>query len=252
MLDFVKDWVRPRPPRSSRSRSAPPAALDRETLARAYLRGHGLEIGALHQPLVVPAAARVQYVDRLPVAELRRHYPELRDWPLVEPDILDDGETLSKVTEESQDFVIANHFLEHCEDAIGTLRNLRRVLRTAGILYLAVPDKRFTFDRDRPVTPLGHLYADHLLGPAASRRQHLEEWVWLVNKAQDQAEAEQQLEYLESIRYSIHFHVWTPPAWLEFILAMQREQGWDLEAFVQHGPEMITILKRAADAACPA
>jgi SAM-dependent methyltransferase len=248
MINSLRKWVRPRPSRRDQPRSS--TCLNRESLAWAFLSGQGLEIGALHQPLKVPPAVRVRYVDRLPVAELRRHYPELRDWELVEPDILDDGETLRTVTAESQDFVIANHFLEHCEDPIGTLKNLHRVLRPAGVLYLAVPDARQTFDRDRPLTPLGHLYADHLQGPGYSRRQHLEEWVWLVNKAASQAEAQQQIDYLEGIRYSIHFHVWTPATWLEFMLAMHKDLHLSLEAFVQHGHEMITVLRKGPDARC--
>ena len=43
----------------------------REAVAGIFLRGDGIEIGALHQPLRMPAAARVKYVDRMP-KRLRR------------------------------------------------------------------------------------------------------------------------------------------------------------------------------------
>ena len=115
--------------------------LDRARLASVYLRGSGLEIGALHHPLPVPRSACVSYVDRMTVAELRKQYPDLPSNELVEPDLIDNGETLSKVPAVSQDFVIANHFLEHCQDPIGTLENFFRVLKLGGILYLTVPDK---------------------------------------------------------------------------------------------------------------
>ena len=36
-----------------------------------WLHGEGIEIGALHNPLEVPAGARVTYVDHLPVERLR-------------------------------------------------------------------------------------------------------------------------------------------------------------------------------------
>ena len=126
--------------------------LDRCFLANRYLEGRGLEIGALHHPLPVPRSVQVRYVDRLSVADLRSHYPELASLPLVPLDLIDDGETLTMVPDGSQDFVIANHFLEHCEDPIKTLGTFFRVLRPGGILYLAVPEKHHTFDRDRPVT----------------------------------------------------------------------------------------------------
>jgi hypothetical protein len=127
--------------------------LNHEYIAHNFLHGQGIEIGALHNPLRLPPAAKVQYVDRMSVAQLRQHYPELAALELVEADILDDGERLGCVPDMSQDFVIANHFLEHCENPLLALHNLLRVLKVEGVLYLTVPDKRYTFDSSRPVTP---------------------------------------------------------------------------------------------------
>jgi hypothetical protein len=88
----------------------------RTRIANGYLSGEGIEIGALHNPLPMPRSARVRYVDRLPVSELRAHYPELEHEPLVQVDILDDGERLATIADSSLDFVVANHFLEHTQD----------------------------------------------------------------------------------------------------------------------------------------
>src|SRR5262245_50309382 len=93
--------------------------LDRETIANLYLSGEGIEIGALHNPLPLPPSARVRYVDRMDLAELRKQYPELGSKKLVPVDIVDEGERLGRVPDASQQFVIANHFLEHCQDPIG-------------------------------------------------------------------------------------------------------------------------------------
>ncbi len=216
----------------------------REWIARAYLRGRGLEVGALHNPLTVPPWARVTYVDRMPVPELRRQYPELAKLNLVEVDVVDDGQRLGTVADGSQDFVIANHFLEHCADPIGTLKNFLRVLRPGGVLYLAVPDKRYTFDRDRPVTPLEHLRKDHEAGPDWSRRQHFEEWARLVDKVAEPAEAERHVERLLAMDYSIHYHVWTQAEFLEFLAGMKRALMFEVELFVKHGHEMIFILRK--------
>src|SRR4051812_27370540 len=82
--------------------------LGRVDVARAYLRGRGLEIGALHRPLRLPAAARVTYVDRLSEAELRKQYPELSRHTLVPVGVIDEAEMLASVPDASQDFVVAN------------------------------------------------------------------------------------------------------------------------------------------------
>jgi SAM-dependent methyltransferase len=221
-------------------------ALDREKLAFAYLRGDGIEIGALHNPLSVPTAAKVSYVDRLPVATLLEHYPDLAHLKVVEPDIVDDGERLSKVAGESQDFVIANHFLEHCQDPIGAMANFFRVLRVDGILYLALPDKRYTFDVDRPVTPLAHLIRDHEEGPAWSRYQHFEEYIRQVAKITGESAIKEHTESLMQQDYSIHFHVWTQAEVLEFLLALRRKFCYEIEVFFKNGQEMVSILRKVA------
>jgi predicted SAM-dependent methyltransferase len=215
----------------------------RKVLADAYLRGAGIEVGALHRPLKVPPTAHVKYVDRMCVADLRRHYAELAHEPLVDTDIIDDGERLTTLGDRTQDFVIANHFLEHCQNPIQTLQNHIRVLKSGGVLYLAVPDKRFTFDIDRPCTTNEHIVRDFLDGPAWSKRQHFEEWTRLVNK-RDGAEAEQEVAHLLDIDYSIHFHVWNATQLMEFVVGAQRFVQFELELFLRNGFENLLIFRK--------
>jgi len=226
------------------TREAPRPKLDREMIAQTYLTGLGIEIGALHNPLKLPPAATARYVDRLPVSELREQYPELAEQELVNVDILADGERLESIADSTQDFVIANHFVEHCQDPIGALLNMLRVLKPTGILYLALPDKRCCFDSDRPVTSLEHVLRDHTEGPEWSRRGHFEEWARLVNKVED---VDTEIERLMSIDYSIHYHVWTPLEMLELILALRKLTAFEIELFFEHdGVEVIFILRKPA------
>ena len=144
-------------------------SLTRENIADLYLQGQGIEIGALHHPLTVPEDVKVLYVDRMSVVDLRKQYPELNDLPLIEADILANGEDLETIADNTQDFVIANHFIGHCQDTIGTIQNMLRVLKPGGILYSAIPDKRASFDVDRDITSLDHIWRDHIEGPAGSK-----------------------------------------------------------------------------------
>jgi predicted SAM-dependent methyltransferase len=215
----------------------------RRELAKLYLAGEGIEIGALHQPLVVPPGAAVRYVDRHDVDDLRRHYPELEQLDLVTVDIVTDGEKLAGIEDESQDFVIANHFIEHTQDPISTIESHLRVLRPGGILYVAVPDKRHTFDIDRDVTPLGHLIRDRQDGPSWSRDQHYLEWARHVDKASD---PEAHARELESADYSIHFHVWTPDAFVELLdhARTVEELPFETVELVPNGFEFIAVMRR--------
>jgi SAM-dependent methyltransferase len=217
----------------------------RRRLAVQHLAGSGLEIGALHMPLKVPARASVRYVDRFDVPELRAHYPELADFDLMRPDLIEDGETLARVSDASVDFVIANHMIEHCEDPIGTLASHLRVLRPGGTLYMAVPDRRFTFDRDRNTTPLEHLVRDHADGTAWSRRAHYEEWAQFIEGVASSDVATRAAQ-LQAQHYSIHFHVFTPATFLELLVHGRTALGLPLEveALERNGHEFIVILRR--------
>ena len=129
--------------------------------------------------------------------------------------MIDNGEYLSTIRDISQDFVIANHFFEHCQDPIGALETFTRVLRPGGTLYMAVPDMRSSFDRDRALTPLSHFVVDYDQGPQASRAEHFREWVTLVEPhfgryySSDNDIATRVSELMKQ-DYSIHFHTFTP------------------------------------------
>jgi SAM-dependent methyltransferase len=225
----------------------------RSLIAQSFLRGHGIEIGALHDPLAVPAGIRVRYVDRLDKAGLYEHYPELRPLDLVEVDVIDNGEMLNKIETGSQDFVIANHFIEHCGDPIRTLKTFARVLVEGGVVYMAIPDQRFTFDKDRARTPIAHLIEDHRRGPERSKLQHYREWVTLVEPhfgrcwEGEESIAARMKELLDQ-NYSIHFHVWQPEDFAAFVEHCIKHEDLPFEVLFagefNDNHEMIYILRR--------
>jgi SAM-dependent methyltransferase len=218
----------------------------RVRLAKRYLHGDGLEIGALHLPLPMPRGAGVRYVDRMDEHALVAEYPELEGHDLVHVDVVDDGERLTSVPDASVDFVVANHFLEHTEDPIGTLEQHTRVLRPGGVLYLANPDPRATFDERRPLTSVEHLARDHRDGPQGSRDAHYEEWVRLVELAPE-AEVPARAAALRDAGYSIHFHVWTPAVFAELVHHCAADEGIPLalEALVPVRHEFIAVLRKS-------
>lgn len=222
--------------------------LDREAVAAHYVKGTGIEIGALHNPLKVPAGTTVHYVDRMPVAELRKQYPELASYDLVEPDIIDNGEKLTTVGEATQDFVIANHFIEHCENPIDTLMNFVRVLKKDGILFMCVPDKRYTFDNERPVTPFEHLVRDYTEGPGWSRAGHFREWVRYVEHVTKASEAEARVRQLIDTNYSIHYHVWSQAEMMDLVSKLKDmfHLPLDVELLLKSNGEIVLILSKTA------
>jgi SAM-dependent methyltransferase len=220
-----------------------PSSSKRFRLAR-WLRGDGIELGALHQPLPISNGARVRYVDRMDADGLRAHYPELGALDLVPISHVGSAEDLGAIENGSLDFVIACHVLEHLEDPTRGLREIYRVLRDGGIFYCALPEPRVTFDRDRCLTSVEHLLDEHARG-SANRREHFVDWVDNVERHQDwwaveRPEFEARVERLMKMDYSIHYHVWRPDTFLEYVHALGRRDKLEFEvlAFAPCEPEV--------------
>ncbi len=88
---------------------------------------------------------------------------------------------LTMVHDESYDFVLSSHCLEHLADPLGGLAEWMRVLRPAGVLALVVPHKGATFDHRRPVTSLQHLQDDRDRRTGEDDQTHLDEVLRLTD-----------------------------------------------------------------------
>jgi predicted SAM-dependent methyltransferase len=230
----------------------PVPKLDRQYLADIYIKGGGIEIGALHHPLPIKnKKAVVKYVDRMDEKDLRRQYPELKDEFMVTVDYIADGELLESIEDESQDFVIANHFIEHCQNTILTLKNMLRVLKPGGIVFFAVPDKRYTFDKPRPVTPLSHIIQDYEKGPAHGKEQHFYEWAKVFGPDKNEETIAADVKTLIAMDYSIHFHVWEKKDMDELLVYLMKVLQFDFEIELSFRPkdtnENVYILKKTAN-----
>ena len=220
----------------------------RERLA-VRLRGEGLEIGALAHPIRLdPTRARARYVDCLDLQGLRKNYPELKEERIVTPDHVIPGERLKGIPRGSQDFVVASHVLEHLEDPLGALAGWHRHLRPGGLLYLAVPDKRFTRDRERPRTTLAHLVRDHRDGGAGSRVDHVKAFGQAHLGLETEEELRGFLKRVNDIDYKVHFHVWIPDDVQEILQHMGKKMNlpWKLEEMVETDHEVILLARKAA------
>jgi SAM-dependent methyltransferase len=216
----------------------------REDAALRYLRGDGIEIGALDFPLRVPRGARVRYVDYLPERELRETFGSTlaAGRPLVVPDVVDDGSRLDTFASSSQDFVVANHVLEHVEDPIGAIQRQLRVLRAGGVLFLTLPDARTSFDAPRPRTTVEHLLRDHREGADASRREHYEECARLIEgHRHDTVDA--RVREMEAEQLRPHFHVWEPATFADFLGAL--ELPFSLELLQASVGEFLVVLRKS-------
>ncbi|VVB88186.1 Methyltransferase domain protein [uncultured archaeon] len=222
----------------------------RQTIAQKYLKGEGIEIGALNNPLKLPHSVKVKYLDKYPFEKLKIHDPNFKTQECVNVDIFDDGEKLESLKDSSVDFVIANHFIEHCENPIKAFENMIRVIKSSGILFLSIPDKRFIFDRDRPITSMEHIIKDYNEGPQYSKRLHYEEWVKYLGTSANLSgvhydDVSEEVDHLMKIDYSIHYHVWTQKEFLEYILLLKKMfNTFELELFIKNNTEVVVVIRK--------
>ena len=185
------------------------SSMDMREFAASRLTGKGLEIGAGASPFPVPLNCNVIYGDRLSYDDLlKEEYPGQEATDFVVPDLCTDLDTLTGVEDESLDFIIACHVIEHVRNPIGAIENSWRKLRHDGNLVLVIPDMERTFDRSRERTSLEHLIDDYRSPDVNRDLPHYEEFYKLAFPTPEHKYAEVvQKKFAE--QYSIHFHTWT-------------------------------------------
>ena len=112
------------------------------------------------------------------------------------------------------------------------------------MLYLAVPDKRFTFDKDRPVTLISHLQQDHDNGPACPGCSILTNGYVSSIRFHEENAVQERLKALMDKDYSIHFHVWTQLDFLEFLLSLRDRLRYDIETTFKQASEFVIVLRK--------
>jgi len=131
--------------------------------------GLGLEVGPSHDPIAPKRAGfKVHVVDHMSREQLRQKYagePVNLD-NVEEVDFVWHGEPYAQLTgrAKSYDWIIASHVIEHTPDLVAFLENCDAILKDTGVLVLVVPDKRYCFDRFRPITGLARIVDAHVAG----------------------------------------------------------------------------------------
>jgi len=211
-----------------------------------YINGEGIKIGALHNPLWVKSNVKVKYVDIKETTILKKTYPELKGKKLTKVDIVDDGEKLNTIKNNSLDFIICNHMLEHCQNPLGTIRNHLKKIKKGGYLYYTVPNKNHTFNIKRKLTTFDHLKKDDLEESKHSQKEHLTDWIKFVEKLKNKKKIIEILKYLVKINYNIHYHVWDEHTFLKFTTSLQSylNQAIKIVHFIENDKELVAILKK--------
>lgn len=197
----------------------PPAGVtsrQMREIAGSQLAGIGLELGALASPFPVPLHCNVLYGDTFNYQQIVANYQDEPIDEIVIPMVITELETLTGIADESLDFIIASHVIEHTRDPIGAIITAHKKLRPGGKLLLVVPDKQRTFDRDRELTTLEHLIEDYRSPSHERDKAHHIEY-FEVEFSKPPPEAKAGWRHTWETRYPIHYHTWIYESFAEML-----------------------------------
>ncbi len=212
----------------------------RDTATR-WCRGLGVEIGAFKSP--IPGIQPI-YVDKFTnyanEPTHAQYFGEATELPFAS---------------ESLDYVASSHVLEHTANPVKALNEWHRVLKPGGVVYMVVPDKRFTFDLPRETTSATHMIEDFLNGVDDTDPTHIEDFVYGINWSEfspndspeegkakrDELAASYKWATAHQNIINIHFHVFTEQSLLDLINAVNESPSvphcWTIEKTATRFPE---------------
>lgn len=199
---------------------APVSPTAHREQAYQLLTGRGLEIGALHEPAQVSAHCEMEYCDANSRADLLAMFPELADKNIVDAQHICnvDEKGLAIFNDDSYDFVIFNHVIEHVANPIRMVGELFRVVKIGGHVVLSVPDKDFTYDKPRPLTSFEHLLEEYEQGVTEITDEHYIDFIRYVEPEWYAAPADEFPHYLARVKMRReHAHVWNTASFEDFL-----------------------------------
>lgn len=192
----------------------------REILA-SQLRGKGIEFGAAANPFPVPLDCEVKYADLLPTEKLGQQLYHKEHPDFVDIDVIASFDDMHSIKDNSQDFIIACHVIEHTQSPFRALDHSWQKLKPGGKLLLIIPHHDHTFDRERKLTELSHLVLDF---EDPSQERDLEHYYDFFRNSTGSRHrvTEAKLEEVvadhraNKVGY-IHFHTWNEQSFGEMI-----------------------------------
>ncbi len=207
--------------------------MNHKDIAPDLLQGLGIEIGAFTKPI---EGIKPLYIDKF---ETFAGETCLLDYF---------GEAVSlPFHDNSLDYIANSHVFEHVANPVAALVEWYRVLKPGGVVYMVVPDKFYTFDAQRPLTPVVHMLEDFNKGVTDCDPTHIDDFVFGIDwsavfpdtppEEHDAQRKEHAAKYKEEIEnnreINIHFHVFVPENFIELIEAVSEDKSIEAEFYVE-------------------
>lgn len=216
----------------------------RNEIAKQFIKGRGLEIGAFHNPWPIPPGAQVVYCDQNCADWVIKKYNWKGDPSrVVRPDFIDNAQDLYDVPDNTFDFVIGSHVLEHCISPLTALTNHARVLKQGGVIIHAIPERTQTFDSSRSNATLECLIRDDIDSGYDNMMNHYADYFRHVDKIPEN-ELEQRCKSAYYAKEDVHFHAWDQHVMRVMIDYACHKNNLHLELFKFVGHEVFVVMRK--------
>lgn len=233
--------------------------MDHSNFVSKYLQGQGAEIGAFKTPI---PGIKPCYIDKF----------DTFDGESCLVDYLGDAINLP-FENASLDYIANSHVLEHVSNPVKALLEWQRVLKPGGVVYAVIPDRRFTFDHARELTPAEHMIEDYKKGTTDCDATHIKDFIYGIDWSHthpdipaEEVPGHQKHHYeyyvdqvAKGNEINLHFHVFEPNSFNDFINACTASRDvnlqLDIEELVESFPEpevngFLVVLRKRGRTGC--
>jgi len=184
----------------------------------ASLKGRGLEFGAASNPFPTAPESEVEYADIYDHSLASSPYHgnvHYTHSDFVTCKYITSIEKMSGIADESYDFIIACHVIEHVTNPLLCIESVWKKLKPNGKFVLLVPHMDLTFDSKRDLTTLEHIVLDY---KRPLKERDFLHFVEFYEKAFVSSNPFQKATQEFGNRFhDIHYHTWNETSFLNMV-----------------------------------
>jgi SAM-dependent methyltransferase len=184
----------------------------------ASLSGKGLEFGAASNPFPTSPNSEMEYADLYDHSLTSSPYHgnvHYTNSDFVKCKYITSIEKMIGIPDESFDFIIACHVIEHVSNPLLALESVWKKLKPKGKFVLLVPHMDLTFDAKRDLTTLEHIVLDYKRPLKERDFLHFVEFYEKAFVAPNPFQKASQ-EFTNGFS-DIHFHTWNEASFLNMV-----------------------------------